>query len=70
MDHPNYHVSAIFSFILLWDPPFIWVLREIYWGTAAATPPINLKSDIGLPQYHLIGGVVLGDCWTKPYMPT
>jgi hypothetical protein len=32
-------------------------------GTAAATPPINLESDIGLPQYHFIGRVVLGDCW-------
>jgi hypothetical protein len=35
-------------------------LGQIYWGTAAATPPINLESDIGLPQYHLIEEVVLG----------
>ena len=62
-DNPNYHFSAIFSLALLWDLPFIWVLEEIYWGTAAVTPPINLESDIGLPQYHLIGEVVLGDCW-------
>jgi hypothetical protein len=48
-DHPNYQFSAIFSLALLWDPPFIWVLREIYWGTAAASPPINLESNIGLP---------------------
>jgi hypothetical protein len=33
-------------------------LGEIYWGTAAASPPINLESDIGLPQYHLIGGLL------------
>jgi hypothetical protein len=39
-------------------------LWEIYWGTAAATLPINLESDIGLPQYHLIEGVVLGDYWS------
>jgi hypothetical protein len=61
--HPNYHFSAIFSLTLLWDPPFIWVLGEIYWDTAAASSPINLESDIRLLQYHLIGGVVLGDCW-------
>jgi hypothetical protein len=23
-------------------------LGEIYWGTAAASPPINIESDIGL----------------------
>jgi hypothetical protein len=67
-DYPNYHLSAIFSLTLLCDPLFIWVLGEIYWGTAAATPPINLESDIGLPHYHLIrGGVVLGDCWRCSY---
>jgi len=33
----NYYFSAIFSLTLLWDPLFIWVLGEIYWGTAAAT---------------------------------
>jgi hypothetical protein len=48
----------MFFLTLLWDPPFIWVLGEIYWGTAAASPPINLESDIGLPQYHLIGGLL------------
>jgi hypothetical protein len=62
-DHLNYHFSAIFSLILPWNPPFIWILGVIYWGTAAASPPINIKNDIGLPQYHLIGRVVLGDCW-------
>jgi hypothetical protein len=48
-DHPNYYFSATLSLTLLWDPPFIWVLGEIYWGTAAASPPINLESDIRLP---------------------
>jgi hypothetical protein len=54
-DHPNYHFSAIFSLTLLWDPPFIWVLGEIYWNTAAATLLIILESDIGLLQYILLG---------------
>jgi hypothetical protein len=63
-DHPNYHFSTIFSLTLMWDPPFIWVLGEMYCGTAAATLSINIESDIGLPQYHLIGGVILGDCWS------
>jgi hypothetical protein len=44
----------------MWDPPFIWVLREIYWGTAAATPPINLESDIGLPNTILLGELYWG----------
>jgi hypothetical protein len=59
-DHPNYHFSTIFSLIIWWNPPFIWVLGEIYWGTAIATPSINLQSDIGLLQYHLTEKVVLG----------
>jgi hypothetical protein len=59
-NHPNYHFSTIFSLTLLWDSPFIWVLGEIYWGTATASPPINLESNIELHQYHLIWGVVLG----------
>ena len=66
-DHPNYHFSAIFSLTLLWNPPFIWVLGKIYCGTATASPPINLKSDIRLPQYRLIGGVVLEDSWRCSY---
>jgi hypothetical protein len=43
-DHSNYHFSVIFSLILLWDPPFIYVLgvllqqlpsksRKWYWAT-------------------------------------
>ena len=42
-DHPSYHFLAIFSLTLLWDPPFIWVLEEIYWGTDATSPTINLE---------------------------
>jgi hypothetical protein len=48
-DHPNYHFLTIFSLTLLWDPPFIWLLGKIYYGTTAASPLINLESDIGLP---------------------
>jgi hypothetical protein len=29
-------------------------------GSATTSLPINLESNIGLLQYHLIGGVVLG----------
>jgi hypothetical protein len=42
-------------------------LSYVYWrryigGTTTTTPSVNLESDIELPQYHLIRGVVLGDC--------
>jgi hypothetical protein len=35
-------------------------LGEIYWGTAAASLPINLESDIGLPNIILLGELYWG----------
>lgn len=58
--HPNYHFSAIFPLTLLQDSPSTWVLGEIYWVPAAATPPILTETILGLPQYIHIGDRLLG----------
>jgi hypothetical protein len=65
------------------EPTFHRGIEEIYWGTAVATPPIDLESDIGLPQYHIIGESCIGGllemllghtaagtpCWVSPHTP-
>jgi hypothetical protein len=43
-------------------PIFHMGIGEDILGYYCSIPPINLESDIGLLQYHLIRGVVLGDC--------